>query len=183
MADPGDRTRAVVSGLDRTIGPARSLAERTLAYLAEGSVGDPASQDHALDATMLPLATLVMTVVRGPLEHLVDDNLRTIYALVFEIDGKHNYYVQCALDNEGLLVEAVSDAYLPYPGDEIQLSREQIESLARLGWGAADAGENYGRYFPVPFDLEAIAALIVTTLADVYGLRDVHDLVVKEVER
>jgi hypothetical protein len=118
--------------------------------------------------------------VRRALHHLIDDSLASIYALIFSVAGPRNYYVQCVLDEAGLLVEAVSDYYVDY-GDG-PLSREQHDALARLGWGTPKTGENYQQYFVAPVSVPVVADLILTTLREVYGLGRVEDLEIGEVE-
>jgi hypothetical protein len=89
--------------------------------------------------------------------------------VVMEIStGNRNYYVQCIVDEvDGLWMEAVSNAYIATPPD--QLDDERMNMLAELGFAAPDdTCTNFNLHLPRPVDWPNAAALLVDTLRTVY---------------
>jgi len=82
-------------------------------------------------------------------------------------------YVQFARAATILRSEAAGNAHLPPEG---QLDPVQQAHLAELGWqppgSAGDRGHNFHRDWPVPAPAEAVAALAVRTLREVFGVGD-----------
>ncbi len=86
------------------------------------------------------------------------------------------YYVQFASGPDQFRAEAVGTQYLPASQP---LTTEQEERLDALGWerpAPDDPGRNLRRAWPVPPPYEAIAALAVRTLREVYGVAVPTDL-------
>ncbi len=92
-----------------------------------------------------------------------------------------NRYVQFSGQGSfGMRVETTSNNYL---SDEERLDRKQMSALRKIGWnvptGSAlqstperdpDGSSNYHVDFPTPVPADQIAALTVTTFADVHGV-------------
>jgi hypothetical protein len=81
-------------------------------------------------------------------------------------DSEANYYTQCFAEEGSFWCEAVSDAFLD--GNHA-LNADQTTLLATLGWNPP--GTNRPNWWCVRESVEDVAALMVRTLSDVYGVR------------
>jgi hypothetical protein len=103
-----------------------------------------------------------------------------------------NYFVQFFAQGQfGMRAEAVSNSFIEPL--EACLTIEDYDRMSTLGWKRAtnkaptvleereppDGSSNFFQDLPLPVDIEALAALTIRTLREVYGVRHPGELVYK----
>ena len=160
MSKESDVNLAIITSPNRTLGPARSLAERTLADLrgressAVAILGlhDPRLAD--------PASAPVLAAVIEALQDLIDNRYsgRGFSAMLFEVDPGGHYYMVCEFGDSAWIVVAMASHDHPEDG---HLSPEQLSAMARLGWGKPEPDENYQRFLPLHAPVRDVAELML----------------------
>lgn len=99
--------------------------------------------------------------VHAEVEHAVANQS----AVVFKIEGSDNRYVQLSAQNNAIVVESVSNAYLS-AGEKLTVAETAL--LNQLGWIQAAPDENFSRTFAQPANIEDIARLLTSTIQNVF---------------
>lgn len=151
-------------------------ADQLWYYRALASALDAASESPLVGELEEVVSELERAVLLGSIRRLLAYGAARDYTakhVILRGDERRGYYVQFAVDEGGLMCEAVHNKYLE---PEHRLSDDQVERLLELGWEepGKDDERSFWRWFEPASDadIHEILRLAFQALYEVYGSRD-----------